>query len=319
VGNRSEQRISVNLPVKVQGADRDGNPFVETARIVGISRSGARLEGITCLPDPGGRVEIFYQNEKAWFLVSWVGQVGTVEAGQAGLRCLESGKFIWGVPFPDEKPDTYRPPRGKLKEPGANPLRTGSSGYGGKERRRHARHFIRGQAQMTIDGSDVPLPGILTELSQGGCYIEMMSPLPVGTKVNLELSAANYTGRMGALVRTTQPGMGMGMAFTELTEGEERNLRGILQRVAEEQGAATYAGFLENAAPPPGADGYTSAEAVSPSAKEAQARKETVIYSDGEASDAFDALMRVLLRKGVVTHAEVSDELQKVRTGKRRD
>jgi hypothetical protein len=319
VGNRSEQRISVNLPVKVQGADRDGNPFVETARIVGISRSGARLEGITCLPDPGGRVEVFYQNEKAWFLVSWVGQVGTVEAGQAGLRCLESGKFIWGVPFPEEKPDTYRPPRSKPRQAGAIPLRTGPSGWRGKERRRHPRHFIRGQAQITIDGSDVPLPGILTELSVGGCYIEMMSPLPVGTKVNLELSAANYIGRMGALVRTTQPGMGMGMAFTELSGEEERNLREILQRVAEEQGAATYAGFLESAAPQQGTAAYPSTEAVAPAVKEAPARKETVVYSDGEASDAFDALMRVLLRKGVITHAEVSDELQKVRTGKRRD
>ena len=109
---RYDMRIPTSIRVKVRGTDRDGNSFEQTARTINVSRTGARLDGIGCL-DRAQTVEVkrgwFH---KARFRVMWSGMPGTNEAGQVGLRLLDSDSSFWGIPFPPSAPmSEYVPPQ----------------------------------------------------------------------------------------------------------------------------------------------------------------------------------------------------------------
>ncbi len=101
--SRREHRIPKALRVRVQGVDRNGNNFVQSANTIDISRTGARLDGVGYLTERGETIEVRRRWQKAPFRVVWVGQVGTTQANQVGLCSLEPSKDIWGVPLPQSK------------------------------------------------------------------------------------------------------------------------------------------------------------------------------------------------------------------------
>ena len=43
------------------------------------------------------------------YRVQWIGKVGTPRSGHAGVKCLEPGNYIWGVPLGEWAPDTFDP------------------------------------------------------------------------------------------------------------------------------------------------------------------------------------------------------------------
>jgi hypothetical protein len=98
--NRREFRISKKIRVNVRGLDRNGHAFAQSSYAVDISRHGARLEGIGELTWPGETIQVKRHLRTARFRVIWVGQIGTSQAGQAGIFALEPDKNVWGVTLP---------------------------------------------------------------------------------------------------------------------------------------------------------------------------------------------------------------------------
>jgi hypothetical protein len=106
-------RMARTIQVWVRGIDRGGNPFVQSAHTIDIGRSGARLDGVGYLTGPGEIVQVKRGWRKARFRVVWIGQLGTPEANQVGICCVENDKDIWRVPVPDsetEKEKNTPPP-----------------------------------------------------------------------------------------------------------------------------------------------------------------------------------------------------------------
>jgi len=98
--NRRESRISKKIRGNVLGTDRHGHPFVQTTYVVDISRHGACLEGIGYLTRPGEIIKVKRHLRSADFRVVWIGEMGSPQAGQAGVLALEPKKNIWGVTLP---------------------------------------------------------------------------------------------------------------------------------------------------------------------------------------------------------------------------
>src|ERR1700722_13592969 len=188
MGRRSEPRITLSLAVVVRGYDLYGSPFVADAETYDISFSGASLQGLESAKEAGMKVEVECQGQKAWYRVQWVGGRGTSKAGRIGLRCLEQGNYIWGVSPSAWEPDAYDPSKRNefpLLHGAAMRTTPPSRRKKGEERRRHARRACRIEAQLTLaDGSAGP-PDTITDISLGGCYVEMLSPLPLGSDVTL--------------------------------------------------------------------------------------------------------------------------------------
>lgn len=94
---RRQQRISVELPVKIWGMDSHSRPFTQPATLRTISGRGATLQGVNAQLKPGDLVDLQYQGAKAQFRVVWLGKVGTEMQGEVGVENLSKDVQLWDV------------------------------------------------------------------------------------------------------------------------------------------------------------------------------------------------------------------------------
>lgn len=71
----------------------------------------------------------------------------------------------------------------------------------------------------------------VTDISSGGCYVEMVFTIPRGTEVELKLTINTRNFAAKAKVVTSHPGVGVGIKFTELTPEDRQVLGEILQEL----------------------------------------------------------------------------------------
>ena len=95
---RRERRVSVPIPIRLWGLDREGKVFSQSARTLNIATTGARIFGVTAALERGYIVGLQCGNMRARFMVVWVGEKGTPREGQIGLRMAENG--LWSVALP---------------------------------------------------------------------------------------------------------------------------------------------------------------------------------------------------------------------------
>jgi c-di-GMP-binding flagellar brake protein YcgR len=81
---------------------------------------------------------------------------------------------------------------------------------------RHLREWLK-QNSPEAEQDDPPIRCRLTDLSLGGCYLEIASPFPVSSRVLLSMRAAGVEVRAQGLVRVMHPDKGMGVEFTQTT------------------------------------------------------------------------------------------------------
>jgi hypothetical protein len=72
------------------------------------------------------------------------------------------------------------------------------------------------------ENDDPPVRCKLTDLSLGGCYLEISSPFPARTRIVLSMRAGHHELRVEGVVRVMHPEIGMGVEFTQTT-AEQRN------------------------------------------------------------------------------------------------
>ena len=81
---------------------------------------------------------------------------------------------------------------------------------------RQLREWLK-QNSAEVEQDDPPIRCQLTDLSLGGCYLEMASPFPVSSRVTLSMRAGGVEVRAQGLVRIMHPDKGMGVEFTQGT------------------------------------------------------------------------------------------------------
>jgi hypothetical protein len=94
-----ELRIPMKLFVRIWGMDAAGKLFGIDAHTVDITPVGACIHGPLAFLQRGAVVGVKCGRSHARFRVVWIGQPGTGRQGQIGVRCIEPGKYIWGVPL----------------------------------------------------------------------------------------------------------------------------------------------------------------------------------------------------------------------------
>jgi hypothetical protein len=92
------------------------------------------------------------------------------------------------------------------------------------ERRRFPRHSVQVQIELHQEGSDVPLRMETADLSRGGCYVQLMMPLSVGTYVKATLWICDSPVRVRGRVVTRHPQFGNGIMFLEFQGNGEQLL-----------------------------------------------------------------------------------------------
>jgi len=99
-------------------------------------------------------------------------------------------------------------------------------------RRGQTRYSCRLGAEVYRTGIAVPNHCCLTDLSAGGCYLEVHLPFPKGASV--EITVRTYTLKLSlrGTVQTSHPGYGMGIAFALKTKDERDQVQKLTDFVA---------------------------------------------------------------------------------------
>jgi c-di-GMP-binding flagellar brake protein YcgR len=84
---------------------------------------------------------------------------------------------------------------------------------------------------------DPPVGCKLTDLSLGGCYLELPSPFPVRTRIVLSMRTSELELRAEGVVRVMHPEIGMGVEFTQATEEQRHHVEKFIQHLMASDGA----------------------------------------------------------------------------------
>jgi hypothetical protein len=209
---RPEPRVDTDLPVRVWGMDSAGKPFIQHVRAKNISSQGALVSGLECELKPGDIIGIQLEQKKARCRVVWVVDAGGIQKNQVGLQLLEGQECPWHEAL-------SRP--AVAAAPGASP----------SNRRRRARHKINFNLELRDERTNVPLRVNATDISGNGCYIETIMPMPVGTALRVDFWMEEEHVHTTAVVRTCDPGVGMGIEFLTLTPALQDRFQALLEKL----------------------------------------------------------------------------------------
>lgn len=94
------------------------------------------------------------------------------------------------------------------------------------------RDWLRQNSPET-EQEDPPIRCQLTDLSLGGCYLEISSPFPASSRVTLSMRAGAVELRVQGIVRIMHPDNGMGVQFTQNTSEHRAALEKFLGVLTE--------------------------------------------------------------------------------------
>ena len=100
--------------------------------------------------------------------------------------------------------------------------------FRGCEKRRTVRYKCEGSASIREEGTEVHTWAAFTDVSLHGCYVEAQATYPVGTVLHLKLEANGVAVTAMGTVRVSYPCLGMGIAFTNVTQEVRDRLRELL-------------------------------------------------------------------------------------------
>jgi len=83
---------------------------------------------------------------------------------------------------------------------------------------------------------DPPIRGQLTDLTLGGCYLEIPTPFPVSSRVTLSMRAAAVEIRAQGVVRVMHPDKGMGVEFLKSTPDHRSAVERFMAVLSENRG-----------------------------------------------------------------------------------
>jgi DNA-binding NarL/FixJ family response regulator len=99
-------------------------------------------------------------------------------------------------------------------------------------RRSQARYACRLGAEVYLTGTSVPHHCCLTDLSSGGCYLELPLSFPQSSSVEIVVRTHEMKLRVRGSVQASHPGYGVGVAFELKTKDEQSNVKRLIDFVA---------------------------------------------------------------------------------------
>jgi hypothetical protein len=151
------------------------------------------------------------------------------------------------------------------------------------ERRTAARHFFTASAEVIDRTTGAKFSTRTSDLGPGGCFVDTMVPFPVGSRVHIVLRKGKNSFEADGTVVYAQIGLGMGIAFNEISQDQATALREWLADVSGDRETAYE--ILRAAASVPGASGSAVDRSM------------------------IARLINVLVHKGVITETEGSSIL----------
>jgi hypothetical protein len=159
----------------------------------------------------------------------------------------------------------------------------GSEPSDSAERRTNKRFAVSASAELLESRTSARLNGRVSDLGMGGCYIDTVSPFPIGATLIVKLVSGNRSVAAKAAVVYAQVGMGMGLVFTEISAGDKKNLDAWLGELSGESPQEQYTAPAETS----------------------QIQEPMAAAKPAGVLNALHELVAVLRTKGVLSESEV--------------
>jgi PilZ domain len=208
--HRPDPRVPADLSVRTWGMAVNGQVFSQHVKARNISISGALLSGLEHELKVGDVIGVQYGDRKSRAKVVWVMDAGPVEKIQAGIQIVADQECPWKTELPPEQ-------QAPTPEP--------------SNRRRFARHRISFPLEARDERVKTPMRVNATDISGSGCYVETILPLPVGTTLKVDFWVDTEKTTTSAVVRTSDPGVGMGVEFIGLPPDAQQRLQKHLEKI----------------------------------------------------------------------------------------
>jgi hypothetical protein len=191
----------------------NNQPFFQNANAQNISATGACLYGIEPELKVGDVIGVQYETRKARCKVIWVVDAGALKKTQVGVQLVVDQECPWSAMLPAEILTNERTQQRH------------------DNRRAYQRHKISYPLELRDERVNTPLRVNATDISGNGCYVETVMPLPVATALRVDLWMEDERISPSAIVRTRDPGVGMGIEFTGLTEDLKKRFQDHLDKM----------------------------------------------------------------------------------------
>ena len=104
-----------------------------------------------------------------------------------------------------------------------------------EDRRGASRVLFAAYAEIIEEGSSVSTPVRVSNLSSGGCYVDMRAPLPKGASIRIKVLGARDAFNAEATVAHVDPQLGMGLVFRNVRPEARIALRKFLWEAEHER------------------------------------------------------------------------------------
>jgi CheY-like chemotaxis protein len=244
---RRNARVAVQAEASLDYANVENVP----ATLVDLSEEGTAVQSERKLP-PDCRVYFQFALPGHTSLIRLSGEVVWRDSsGRVGMRFVNvptSSKRVlsnWlrnSVPLsPGATPQVPRPamriaktttpvstPSGSHADTGLARLRASPG-----NRRGQSRHACRLGADVYRMGIAVPNRCSLTDISAGGCYVEMPTPFPTGTHVEIVVRTQEMKLKTRGVVQSVHQGFGMGVKLTLQSPEDRDQVQSLIGLLAE--------------------------------------------------------------------------------------
>jgi CheY-like chemotaxis protein len=258
---RKEKRKNARAAVHTQATIDYANVEQDRATLIDLAQDGMSVQFGRKLPPtskvyfqfklPGQMVNIRLSGQVVW--QDWSGRAGVqfVDVPKTSRRLLTD--FL-AVNVPSEsRPEQFSDVTVEMDEP--QQLATMSvaeqthgsrrppssprpaapkaeSGLSDPDHRKEIRYACRLGAEVYRTGVSVPHHCCLTDLSFGGCYLEVSGRFPEGAAVEIVVRTYEMKLHVRGTVQASHPGYGIGVAFALKTRDEQANVKKLTDFVA---------------------------------------------------------------------------------------
>ena len=210
----SAPRATPELRVRVWGMGANQHVFFQNAVAQSITANGATIYGIEHPLNVGDIIGVQFEGKKARCKVMWVMDAGGLKKNEIGVELIAEQECPWLAMLSQDP-----------KVPAATTTRSPDN------RRKFHRHKISYPLELKDERVNTPMRVNATDISGNGCYVESIMPLTVGTTLKVDLWIDQEHIATSATVRTRDPGVGMGIEFTGLTEESKRRFQAHLDQI----------------------------------------------------------------------------------------
>jgi CheY-like chemotaxis protein len=260
---RKEKRKNARAAVHAHATIDYANVAQERATLVDLSQEGMQVQFGKKLPPvskvyfqfqlPGQTAYIRLSGQVVW--QEWNGRAGIqfVDVPKASRRLL-TDFLAANMPSPSRQTQfpevtveiedslqlatvsVSEQTHGNLKSTGNAYQSVSDSVAAGQSaadnRRTQARYACRLGAEVYRTGTSVPNHCCLTDLSSGGCYLEVPLSFPQSSTVEIVVRTHEMKLRLRGTVQASHPGYGVGVAFELKTKDEQANVNRLIDFVA---------------------------------------------------------------------------------------